>query len=151
MTHYSINDLAMMTGLTTRTLRSYIKSGVLRGEKTEGKWRFTEEDFAAFLGDDAVKQTLRTRRNAIVSDFLSETVKKTDAACVILDFAVTDEEGERIANFFSAGVNRLVGVQFCYSRQLGMSRVILTGDRELVTELVSSYDAYAGDRKEKRS
>lgn len=151
MTHYNIDDLAMMTGLTTRTLRNYIKNGVLHGEKKAGKWQFTEEDFAAFLCDAAVKQTLRARRNAVVSDFLSETAKKADAACVIMDFAATDEEGERIADFFSAGVNQLVGVQFCYSRQRGMSRVILTGERELVTELISSYDACAGDRKEKRS
>ena len=147
MTYYSIDDLAMMTGLTTRTLRSYIKSGVLRGDKAAGRWRFTKEDFGAFLGDAAVRKALRARRNAVVSDFLGETAKKADAACVILDFAATDEEGERIAGFFTAGVNRLTGVELCYSRQRGMSRVILTGEREAVTRLAASYDAYAADRK----
>lgn len=34
---YCLNDLAMMTGLHTRTLRNYIKRGVLHGSKRGGK------------------------------------------------------------------------------------------------------------------
>ena len=30
---YSLNDLAMMTGFTTRTLRNYLTQGLLNGEK----------------------------------------------------------------------------------------------------------------------
>jgi len=149
LTCYTIDDLAIMTGLTTRTLRNYIKNGVLRGEKAGGKWRFTLEDYAAFLDDPAVRQTLRARANAVVSDFLADTAKKSDAACVILDFAATDEEGERIADFFCDGANRFAGVKFSYSRRRGVSRVILTGDRARVTELAAAYDAHAGDGKEK--
>ena len=29
---YNINDLALMTGFTTRTLRTYLKEGLLKGE-----------------------------------------------------------------------------------------------------------------------
>lgn len=147
MTYYSIDDLAIMTGLTTRTLRSYIKSGVLHGEKADGRWQFTDDDFGAFLNDAAARRAMRARRNALVSDFLADTAKAEDAACVILDFAVSDAEGERIARHFCDGVNRLGGVEFCYSRRRGMSRVILTGERERVAELVCGY-ARPADRKE---
>lgn len=34
--YYSINDVAMMTGLSTRTIRNYIKMNILDGEKVDG-------------------------------------------------------------------------------------------------------------------
>jgi hypothetical protein len=40
---YSINQLAMITGYTTRSLRSFIKDGSLNGEKVDGVWMFTED------------------------------------------------------------------------------------------------------------
>lgn len=33
--YFGINEVSAMTGLTTRTLRNYIKSGALIGEKVE--------------------------------------------------------------------------------------------------------------------
>ena len=44
--YYTLNEVAMMTGLTTRTLRNYLKMNVLKGEKVDGVWKFTEEEFA---------------------------------------------------------------------------------------------------------
>ena len=32
---YTLNDLALMTGLTTRTLRNYLVQGFLHGEKRD--------------------------------------------------------------------------------------------------------------------
>lgn len=40
---YTIKDLSMISGLTDRTLRTYLKMGVLVGEKADGSWRFSEE------------------------------------------------------------------------------------------------------------
>ena len=36
MEKYNLNDLAMMTGFTTRTLRNYLNQGLLEGEKENG-------------------------------------------------------------------------------------------------------------------
>jgi len=33
---YSLSEIAMMSGFTERTLRSYLKQGLLNGEKTDG-------------------------------------------------------------------------------------------------------------------
>lgn len=44
--YYTLNEVAMMTGLTTRTLRNYLKMNVLKGEKLDGIWNFTEEEIA---------------------------------------------------------------------------------------------------------
>ena len=45
----TLAQLAAISMLTERTLRSYLKRGLLAGEKTPGGWRFTAEQTAAFL------------------------------------------------------------------------------------------------------
>ena len=44
---FSIGEIAVMSGLSVRTIRSYLASGQLEGEKINGAWRFTEEQFCA--------------------------------------------------------------------------------------------------------
>lgn len=137
---YNLNDLAMMTGLTTRTLRNYIKLGVLNGEKIDGSWQFTDEEVDEFFSDNGVKQSLRAHRHAAVYDFLADMSKKANRACLILDFAVPDEEGEEISTFFCNKVNADgADVTFSYSRDRGLSRVILSGSEDSVTEIARAY------------
>ena len=47
--NYTLKDLSMICGLTDRTLRNYLKLGILTGEKQAGTWCFTEEHLDAFL------------------------------------------------------------------------------------------------------
>ena len=54
---YTIQDIAGMTGLNERTIRSYLADGLLKGEKTDGAWRFTAEQFGDFLRQDDEKDT----------------------------------------------------------------------------------------------
>ncbi len=41
---YTVKEIAEFTGLTTRTIRNYIKTGKLSGKKIARQWRFTDED-----------------------------------------------------------------------------------------------------------
>ena len=45
---YTLKELAIMSSLTERTLRSYLKMGILGGKKEDGIWRFDEADIEAF-------------------------------------------------------------------------------------------------------
>lgn len=54
MESYTINEVAAMTGFSTRTLRNYINMGILNGEKTDGVWKFTPDDFIDFISDTNV-------------------------------------------------------------------------------------------------
>lgn len=62
--YYTINEIAMFTGLTTRTIRTYLKMNILSGEKIDGTWRFTEEDVTAFLKNPYVKTSVEAKQNA---------------------------------------------------------------------------------------
>lgn len=82
---FSIDDMALITGLSTRTIRSYIADGFLAGDKSSGAWRFTAEQVYAFLQNKAVRPALRAKKNAIVYDFMGAPHKEQDMMCVVLD------------------------------------------------------------------
>ena len=66
----TLAQLAAISMLTERTLRSYLKRGLLAGEKTPGGWRFTAEQTAAFLALPQVRSASNARRNAVAEDFI---------------------------------------------------------------------------------
>ena len=82
---YDLNDLALMTGFTTRTLRNYLTQGLLEGEKENGVWQFTPEQLDHFFSEPFVKEGLRIKRSSAVFDFLAEKDRKTARTCVVLD------------------------------------------------------------------
>lgn len=49
---YNLKELSMISGLTDRTLRNYLKMGILVGEKEYGTWNFTDEQVLAFLENE---------------------------------------------------------------------------------------------------
>ncbi len=101
---YNLNELAIMTGFTTRTLRNYLNQGLLP-----------------------------------VFDFLADTAKQANRACVILDLPVSDEEGAAVSDFFCKKMMHASSAAFTYHRDRGMSRVILTGAEDQVAEILRDY------------
>lgn len=138
----NINELALMTGLTTRTLRNYMKQGYLQGEKPEGVWQFSEEAIKAFLRAPAVRAALQAKRNGVVYDFLSDRRKGRSAMCVVLDLEVPAEGQRTLSEFFCEAVNRGQEVQMSFSQQGDSVRVILSGAAQSVRQILRDYDKW---------
>ncbi len=143
--YYSINELAMITSLTTRTLRNHLRLGTLTGQKADGAWRFTPEDVDAFMANPAVRQSIQANHSAVVFDFLSDTAKRRSRACVILDYAVDIGEAARITQFYCDRVNAAHDVELRINRHRGVTRVILSGGEDTVADIMRSY--YVKDPK----
>ncbi|AUB54042.1 MULTISPECIES: helix-turn-helix domain-containing protein [Enterococcus] len=47
--YYSVNEVADMLDVTTRSIRNYIKSGKLTGLKIGGKWYFSTDNILDFI------------------------------------------------------------------------------------------------------
>ena len=138
---YTLNELAMMTGLTTRTLRTYLKTGLLSGEKTDGVWRFTDEDCERFFSHPAVKPALQAKRNALVFDFLGNRFKRENELCVVLDLLPQEGEAEEVSAFFCKAVSAREGghLRFTFEQTDGRVRVILTGREDAVSDILREY------------
>lgn len=81
--YYLISHLVLSTGLTDRTIRNYIASGILQGEKINGLWHFTPEQVERFLRHPAVRPSI---------------LAKTMGWCTI--FFCVQESGSRNAALF---------------------------------------------------
>lgn len=135
---YTLFEVAKMTGLTDRTLRSYIKQGFLNGEKEDGVWRFSLEELGTFFAHPNVRPSIQAKRNAIVYDFLLDQKKGENEICMILDFPADEVQAEEISEFFCREVNRLENVRFSFGYSGGNARVILKGN-EAVLEIAGRY------------
>ncbi len=137
---YNLNEIAMITGLTTRTLRNYLKMDLLKGEKINGNWSFTEEELDGFMSHPAVKQAIAAKRNAVVYDFLSDPFKKGNRICTILDLPVSDAEAMETAAFFCDLINKNGSdIVFKYNQEKGFARFILSGSEDQVADFMKAY------------
>ena len=136
---YNLNDLAMMTGFTTRTLRNYMNQGLLKGEKTDGVWRFTAEDVDRFFAEPFVKEGLRIKRNSVVFDFLADRKKKNARTCAVLDVPAARTKGMEISRFFCDLMNDAEDTMFTFDWDSGMCRIILSGAEDQVAKMLKAY------------
>lgn len=136
---YTINDVATMTGLTTRTLRTYIKMGFLEGEKVEGIWQFSDEQLTAFFANSSVKSAILAKHNGAVFDFMASLKKDRDETCVIMDLAVSECKAREISKLFCEEIRTVQNIRYYYGWEKGNARIILTGDAAAVRTLMAAY------------
>ena len=139
--YYTINAMTLITGLTDRTLRNYIASGILQGEKINGLWHFTPGQVENFLSHPAVRPSILAKQNSLVYDFLLDGKKQTRQACIILD--LPDVDHQKCAEFFCYAINNgdYRDIHFALDGVTDHLRVILKGDAQNVLELVNRYYA----------
>ena len=75
---YLISHITLITGLSDRTIRNYIASGILKGEKINGIWHFTPEEVDAFIKNPAVRPSIIAKNNSVVYDFMLNDSKKEE-------------------------------------------------------------------------
>lgn len=138
--YYLINHLVMFTGLTDRTIRNYIASGILQGEKINGLWHFTSEQVDSFVRHPAVRPSILAKNNSLVYDFLLEDKKKKQEICMILDIPQADKKST--AEFFCYRITNedYHNIRFSFDGVMDMARVILRGDATEVLRLVNEYN-----------
>ena len=136
---YNLNELALMTGFTTRTLRNYLTQGLLNGEKENGAWMFTAEELDRFFSEPFVKEGLRIKRNSVVFDFLAERNKTAGRTCVILDIPGSEERGREVSAFFCEQMKHASDTVFTFDTDKGVSRVILSGAADQVEKILRAY------------
>ena len=116
------------------------KEDLLKGEKVDGNWRFTEEALDKYIADPSVKQVILARQHAVVYDFLADPFKKTNRVCTIMDFPVSTDEALGIAQFFSREImDHGRDIEFRYINERHYARFILSGSEDQVAGLMKAY------------
>ena len=138
---YTLNEVAVMSGLTTRTLRNYMKMGILKGKMLEGVWKFGEEEIGEFFQNPYVKPSIQAKNKAIVFDFLAQNEKHVNEICTIIDVCVGKHEAEEISAFFCEEVSKRKEekIKFSFERNGAYARIILSGCEDVVMDVLNTY------------
>lgn len=136
--YYTINHLALASGLSDRTIRTYITTGILQGEKINGLWHFTPEQVEEFFNHPAVRPSILAKKNALIYDFLAKD-KSREEACIILDFP--EGKQKETMEFFCYEISNgcFTNINFSFDHHKKQSRVILKGYTEDVLCLVNKF------------
>lgn len=95
---YTVADVAELTGLTSRTIRNYLKDGTLRGKKIGVQWRFTEEDINRLFFEVDTKGERILKPEDIISDFMNSEGRQNTECCFAWDIPFGEDEEEVILN-----------------------------------------------------
>ena len=136
---YLISHLTLITGLYDRTIRNYIASGILKGEKINGIWHFTPEEVDAFIKNPAVRPSIVAKNNSVVYDFMLNDSKKEEETCVILDLPKCDIK--ETAEFFCYGISNgdYKDINFSFDGNYKTPRIILRGKPSDVFGLINEF------------
>ena len=136
---YLISHITLITGLSDRTIRNYIASGILKGEKINGIWHFTPEEVDAFIKNPAVRPSIVAKNNSVVYDFMLNDSKKEDETCVIIDLPKCDIK--ETAEFFCCGISNgdYKDINFSFDGNYKTPRIILRGRPSDVFGLIGDY------------
>ncbi len=137
--YYLINHLVMFTGLTDRTIRNYIASGILKGEKINGMWHFTPEEVERFISDPAVRPSITAKMNSLVYDFIISDKKSSEGMCAILD--LPGKNRKAVAEYFCCSISSgtFTKIDFYFDGVGKTPRVVLTGNADDVLFLLNDY------------
>ena len=136
---YTINEIAKMTGFTTRSLRNYIQDGLLNGEKIDGIWQFTAADFEEFIKDPNVAPGIKTKNNHVVFDFLSDEGKIENQICSILDLSMSAAEMKEFNEYFCGAMENCSRAQYkmkCHEKKM---RAIISGPEDFVVDTIDGW------------
>ncbi|MBX9146128.1 MULTISPECIES: hypothetical protein [unclassified Clostridium] len=136
---FSVHCYIIIYILSTRTIRNYIKLGLLNGSKTNGYWQFTSDDISKFMNNDYVTQSLNTKRNSLIYDYILNDCKSINSVCSIYDYPVENNvEAKSLYNKILKKINsnEYNNLKFSYNYSNNMVRIILIGDPNEINELI---------------
>lgn len=135
--YYTLGHLVQFTGLSDRTLRNYLTSGVLEGEKINGVWHFTPEQANALFTHPVARPAILAKKHAIIYDFLLDEHKTESTVCLVLD--LPKMKNQQIISYFNEAFNdgHIHNIRFSFDGAGKIPRVILEGDPQHVMRLSS--------------
>lgn len=84
---YTVEDIAKMTRLTSRTIRNYLKDGSLQGQKIGGQWRFTMENIKRLFSNSIFLNDVSNKNKRAILDFIhgNTDMQGKIQVCTIVD------------------------------------------------------------------
>ncbi|HEY5560695.1 MAG TPA: helix-turn-helix domain-containing protein [Clostridiaceae bacterium] len=149
---YTVEDIANMTGLTTRTIRNYLKDGSLEGKKIGGQWRFTMENIEKLFNSSSVTKNMQDSKKQQVLDFIdgvNTDMKGNIQICTIVDYYWDKiEQAKKMSDKLITVINTddeaiTNGAKYSYEyfEKEGKARFTLFGSPLFITKILKLLEA----------
>ena len=142
---YSVEDIAQMVGMTSRTIRNYLKDSKLKGVKVGGQWRFTQADIDALFNSEASVKATKAKTDDDVADFLDGNTCNNISAelCSIFDIVCERSYAADLAERINNEIEDMYGdfdggvkFSYVYDEDAGKARYTMRGGLDMVASLV---------------
>ena len=132
---YTVADVARVTGMTSRTIRNYLKDGTLTGQKIGVQWRFTEDEVQKLFSRQQPGSSSPTQ---LVRSFLGRDECDATAVCMLIDLpGMTQQEGlEVFARLQEQEVSGDLLISYEYHETGSLFRIAVSGELAAVTDLM---------------
>ena len=99
-TLYTVEDIAKMTGFTSRTIRNYLKNGTLQGQKIGGQWRFTMENIKRLFDSGNFSGDFSRKNKQQVLNFINgvnPVIQGKTRVCAVIDrYCENQKQGHQV-------------------------------------------------------
>jgi len=147
----SVEQVAQMMDMHTRTIRRYIKEGKLVAAKFGGQWRVKRSDLKNLMSDSEFLEESETIWTSNVENFLQGKSTKGDHPLQICSIADCYLEKNKI-NQLSQQLLKLMNsadedrayakFQYMYDEKRNKARFILWGNPKFVQKLIAEISKY---------
>ena len=152
---YSVEDIATMFSVTSRTIRNWIKDGILKGKKIGGTWRFSKAELFELMNSEDAANELIDQTKQKVMDFIDGVDTDYEGnlqICSIIDKYAEKEKlfeiNQRVSQFinsnsyFDDNAQQNQGKQnfkmtYEYSEEQSRGRFILFGNAKYTTTIIN--------------
>jgi excisionase family DNA binding protein len=137
---YSIEQVAALLDLHVRTVRSYVRTGRLKGVRIGKQYRIAAEDLEAFTGRPVTTANpVRRQRHVEVSSIVQIDAISPESAGHVSNMLMAASAGDRSGD-------AALRIDTVYNEELGRLKAILTGSISTIVPLLKLIDALAESR-----
>ncbi len=150
--YLSIEETANMLSVHPRTIRRYLKNGVVEGVKIGGKWHISQEDIQRMLGRTDVSGELEESWSRQAVEHIQGAPSPIDSrfrVCAITDCDfVNAGEAAEVSQALLAIINSRdnakaeARLQYHFDQETNRGRFILWGDPEFIQSCMVTLNHY---------
>ncbi|MCM1989132.1 helix-turn-helix domain-containing protein [Oceanirhabdus seepicola] len=144
---FTVEEVAKVLDVHTRTVRRYIKEEKLGASKVGGQWRVDKENLKKFMNNEEVVEQFQKKQDDIILGLMEGKSNDNVTIHTIVDFKVENEdEIEKLCGRVCNTINNVesgnIKFQYTYKAETGIARFVFKGDSKNISMVVSLFEEY---------
>lgn len=139
MEYFTINDLSLITSLSTRSLRSYISQGFLKGTMINRKWCFTKANVDEFLSHPFIKEGQRIKFRVFIIEQIDGNNHQNETMILHEMQGEVEEIDKKIQTLLTklSTINQPYQLKYYYDNKHHIGKLALASSLEVINKVMN--------------